>query len=124
LIIAERLVFADDDRDQVGRVRLRLAPVIGSQTFFVVFADADQFAVREREVRRLDGGDYLSGHLLVGHVAAGEPPVRVLVLALRPDLARLVRIGLVRLDEEESLARRTRVGDLDGQPFAAGVAPV
>ena len=30
-VIVERLVFADDDRDQVGRVRLRLAPVIVRQ---------------------------------------------------------------------------------------------
>src|SRR5262245_59243774 len=89
VIALERLVFADDDRDQIGGRWLRLAPVIGPRAVVAVFADVDQFAVREREERRLDGGDHFGGHVLIGYAVAGGTTVRVLVVPLRTYLTGL-----------------------------------
>src|SRR3972149_4330202 len=48
---------------------------------------------------------HLARRHLVRVVVAGEPVTGVLVLALAPDLAALVRVGLVRADEVEAAAR-------------------
>src|SRR5581483_8483059 len=53
-------------------------------------------------------------------VEAREPGARVLVLTLRPGLARLLRVALVGADEVEPAARLRRVGDRDPRLLAAG----
>src|SRR5208283_4941523 len=60
-----------------------------------------------------------AGGSIVGVVVAGKPVARVLVFALRPGLAGLVRIAGVGTDKVESAARLARVVDLD-LDFIAG----
>ena len=81
-----------------------------------------QAPVRKRVPVARDGDDHLARLLLVGVVEAGEPVARVFVLALRPDLHRLVRVALVRADEVEPDARRRPVGDRDPELVAPASA--
>src|SRR5438876_1018610 len=105
-------------------MRLVLTPVIGFRAFGLVFSRGDERPIREREAIGFDRGDQFGRHLLMRRVATGKPPVRVFVLALRPDLTRLVRISCVGFDEKETFAWSARISDLDGQLFAARVSSI
>src|SRR5947208_3521714 len=105
-------------------MRLVLTPVISFCAFGLVLSSGDERPIREREVRGFDCSDQFGGHLLMRRVTTGKPPMRIFVLALRPDLARLVRVSFVRFDEEKAFARAARISDLDGQLLAARVSAI
>jgi hypothetical protein len=79
-------------RDEVRRVRVRLAPAEGLAG--CVALAIDEHAVREREPALGDVGDDLGRHPLTGVIGEREPAAVVLVLSLRPHLRRCrVRVG-------------------------------
>src|SRR5581483_93406 len=121
VVILNAFVLPDDDRHEICRVRLVLSPVISLRSLLRVFSDRNESAVRERKEIAPDGRDHFGRHLLLRQVRAGEPPVRIFGLPLRPDLTWLFGVLVVGFDEVETLARAAGVSDLDSQRLIARV---
>ncbi len=114
--------FAGHQRHEIGHVRHGLPPVVRARAIGVL-APLHEAAVGEREPARGHGREHLGRRLLVREVEAGEPVARVLVLALRPDLARAVRVALVRQDEVEPAPRVAAVLHSHGHGLARPQRP-
>lgn len=80
---------------------------------FRLWATLEKPSVAHDGPRLGDRYEGLGGRFLVGVVEAGKPVSAVLVLALAPDLNRLIRIGLCRPGEIEPEARRAVIGNGD-----------
>ena len=94
--------LAGRQRDQIGRVRHIVAPMKGAGLRGRIRSRADQRAVGNRGEFFRHSRDDFAGGPIVGVVVAGKPVARVLVLALRPRLPRLVR-------DRRRRGRRSRV---------------
>ena len=94
-----------DQRNQVGRRGLVLAPVM-VRTPRAVRASLTRCPL-ETAVKPGHGGDHLPGHLVVGKVVGREPVVVVIVLALAPDLPGPVRRPGLGVEEGEPAAVST-----------------
>ncbi len=93
-----------DLAQQVGDVRDGLVPVIGLRAAPGVCRHALQLTVADADHRFRHRDDDLAGLLVVRVVDAGVPVPRVLVLALRPRLQRLIGVIRVRCGEVEAAA--------------------
>ena len=93
------------DRDQIIHVRDVLKPVERSGLARRIALLVHEAAVRDRELRLIDGNDHLGGHPLVRGIVRWKPRTVVLLLALRPHHEGVLRVRLRGMYEEHPFAR-------------------